>query len=120
VHRDRYESVALAVDHAVSWPSLSAWIERVRAVCGPGLLRCKGIVAVEGEDRPVVLQGVQSTFHPPVRLPAWPTADRTTRIVVIFEGVDPVAVRRTGAILSPEAGVSGLGSHRRCNRREAQ
>jgi G3E family GTPase len=30
-----------------------------------------------------VLHGVQHLFHPPVLLPAWPDADRRTRIVFI-------------------------------------
>jgi G3E family GTPase len=47
----------------------------------------KGIVALSDDlDRPVVLHGVQTIFHPPVRLPAWPDpADRRTRLVVIAQ-----------------------------------
>ncbi len=33
----------------------------------------KAIVALtDRRNRPLVLHGVQSIFHPPVRLPAWP------------------------------------------------
>jgi G3E family GTPase len=49
---------------------------------GPNLLRVKGIVApADDPARPVIIQGVQHVFHPPLRLPAWPDGDHTTRIV---------------------------------------
>jgi G3E family GTPase len=35
-----------------------------------------------------VIHGVQHVFHPPAWLEAWPDDDRTTRIVVISQGLD--------------------------------
>ena len=47
-------------------------------------MRLKGIVELaEDGTRPLVLHAVQRTFHPPVRLPAWPDATRGTRLVLI-------------------------------------
>jgi G3E family GTPase len=37
-----------------------------------------------------VIHGVQHVFHPPVWLDAWPDEDRTTRIIVIALGLDPL------------------------------
>lgn len=47
----------------------------------------KAIVALsDNPDRPLVLHGVQSIFHPPQRLAAWPEgSDRRTRMVLITQ-----------------------------------
>lgn len=54
------------------------------------MLRIKGIVNAEG--RPVVIQGVQHLFHPPVLLPDWPSGDHHTRLVFIVHDIDPSVV----------------------------
>ena len=43
-------------------------------------------------NRPVVVQGVQHVFHPPVTLAAWPSDDRRSRLVFITRGIDERAV----------------------------
>jgi hypothetical protein len=63
-------------------------------------------VRVIGEHAPVVLQGVGQVFHPPGTLRAPAAADLRTRVVVICEGVDPDAIERTLAVLSPVATTS--------------
>jgi G3E family GTPase len=63
--------------------------------CGPDLLRVKGILNIaEAPERPMVIQGVQHVFHPPVQLDAWPSADRDTRIVFIVRDLDPADIER--------------------------
>ena len=48
---------------------------------------------VAGDERPVVVPGVQHVFHPLGRLSAWPGADRSSRLVVIVRDLDiaPIA-----------------------------
>ena len=54
------------------------------ATRGKSLLRIKGILNVVGQDRPVVIHGVQHLVHPPVLLAAWPECDpHTSRLVFI-------------------------------------
>jgi G3E family GTPase len=62
-------------------------MEVLTALRGPDLLRVKGLVNVEGKSGPMVVQGVQHLFHPPLELAAWPSADRTTRLVFITHGI---------------------------------
>jgi G3E family GTPase len=52
----------------------------------------KGLVNVEGEAGPVVVQGVQHVFHPPVTLAAWPSDYRGSRLVFITRGITEQAV----------------------------
>ena len=72
--------------HAVT---LSLFLQLLAEHCGAKLLRLKGLVdVVESPGRPAVIHGVQHVFHPPAWLEAWPDDDRTTRIVVISQGLD--------------------------------
>jgi G3E family GTPase len=72
--------------HAVT---LSLFLQVLAEHCGARLLRLKGLVdVVESPGRPAVIHGVQHVFHPPAWLEAWPDGDRTTRIVVISQGLD--------------------------------
>ncbi|HEU4442773.1 MAG TPA: GTP-binding protein [Burkholderiales bacterium] len=69
--------------------TLSLFLQVLAEHCGAKLLRLKGLVdVVESPGRPAVIHGVQHVFHPPAWLEAWPDDDRTTRIVVISQGLD--------------------------------
>jgi G3E family GTPase len=50
---------------------------------GKDILRVKGIVFIEGVEKPFVFHGVQDIFDPPVRLEDWPKTDSQSRIVII-------------------------------------
>jgi G3E family GTPase len=69
------------------WTAFSTALEVLTQLRGPDLLRVKGIVNVEG--RPVVVQGVQHLFNPPVELDRWPSADQDTRLVFITKNMKP-------------------------------
>lgn len=75
--------------------ALNMFIDLLRSTHGEKLLRMKAIVALtEQPDRPLVLHGVQSIFHMPVRLPAWPEgSDRKTRLVLITKDLSEDYVR---------------------------
>ena len=69
--------------------TLSLFLQVIAEHCGARLLRLKGLVdVVESPGRPAVIHGVQHVFHPPTWLDAWPDEDRSTRIVVIAQGLD--------------------------------
>ena len=70
------------------------FIDLIRSLHGPKLLRLKGIVQLaETPDSPLVIHGVQHIFHPPVRLPHWPDGDHRTRIVLITRDLEERTVR---------------------------
>lgn len=54
---------------------------------GARMLRLKGLVALAGEDGPVVVQAVQETLFPFERLPAWPGGKPDSFIVCITMGL---------------------------------
>ena len=58
------------------------------AMLGPRLLRLKGLFELaDRPETPILIDGVQHVFHPPRMLPRWPDADRSSRAVLIVEGV---------------------------------
>jgi G3E family GTPase len=94
-HDDRIRAFTIATETPVSDATFEMFIDLVRSLHGPKLLRLKGIVKIAEEpDRPLVIHGVQHVMHPPVRLERWPDADERTRIVVITRDLAPEAVTR--------------------------
>jgi G3E family GTPase len=94
-HDERIRAFTFATDAPIPGGTFEMFIDLVRSLHGPKLLRLKGIVKIaEFPDEPLVIHGVQHVMHPPVRLPAWPDADRRTRIVVIARELPPEAVTR--------------------------
>ncbi|MBV8567449.1 MAG: GTP-binding protein [Methylobacteriaceae bacterium] len=84
--------------------SFDMFLEFLRALHGPKLLRVKGMVALaDHPDGPVVIHGVQHVFHPPLRLPAWPDADHSTRIVFIVRDMPPAFVEQLWGAFAGEA-----------------
>jgi G3E family GTPase len=94
-HDDRIRAFTLATETPVPGATFEMFIDLVRSLHGPKLLRLKGIVKIAEEpERPLVIHGVQHVMHPPVRLERWPDADERTRIVVITRDLAPEAVTR--------------------------
>jgi G3E family GTPase len=94
-HDDRIRAFSFATDAAIPAAMFDMFLELLRSVHGPNLLRLKGIVKLaETPASPVVIHGVQHIFHPAVRLPHWPDGDERTRIVLITRDLDPDAVKR--------------------------
>jgi G3E family GTPase len=91
LHDASIKTLSLRFDKPFTWASFSAALELLATLRGPDLLRVKGIVNVEGG--PVVVQGVQHIFHPPVTLDRWPSADTDTRLVFITRNIEGQVIR---------------------------
>jgi G3E family GTPase len=83
-HDARIRAFTLASDRPIPAASFEMFIDLLRSLHGPKLLRLKGIVQIAEEpELPLVIHGVQHVMHPAVRLDRWPDEDRRTRIVLI-------------------------------------
>lgn len=91
-HDAGIRAVPLVTDEPQDWMSLSMWLSFVISTHGANLLRLKGVVNVTGEPGPVVINGVRHVFHEPAHLPAWPDADRRTRLVFILKDLEPAVI----------------------------
>jgi G3E family GTPase len=93
-HDSRIRAFCLTSDKLLPASSFDVFLDMLRQVHGPSMLRVKGIIGLSDDPaRPVVIHGVQHVFHPPVRLERWPDADTRTRIVFILRDLDPAHVR---------------------------
>jgi G3E family GTPase len=96
-HADEIGSTVLRYDRPIAWSALRRWLESVLSLRGDGVLRLKGIVHIEDEERPVVLQGVHHVLHPPVFLGRHAEAIGGTRIVLITRGLPGAGLRASFA-----------------------
>ena len=92
-HDARIHAFCLTFDEPLPWDGLATWLEVLAMTQGEKVLRFKGILNLEGEERPVAVHGVQHLFHPPARLAAWPEGnDRRSRLVFILRDLDRAVV----------------------------
>jgi G3E family GTPase len=93
-HDDRIRAFCIASEAAMPAATFDLFLDLIRSLHGPNLLRVKGVVKIaETPDTPVVIHGVQHVFHPPASLPAWPDDDHRTRLVFIVRDLEPKVIR---------------------------
>lgn len=86
-HDSKVKSFTLRYAEPMTWSLFSQTMEVLSALRGSDMLRVKGLVNVVDHKGPMVVQGVQHLFHPPIELEAWPSADHSTRIVFITRNI---------------------------------
>ncbi|MDX2155043.1 MAG: GTP-binding protein [Hyphomicrobiaceae bacterium] len=102
-HGDDIQCITLRRDDPLPAVALTLLVEALADHCAVGLLRLKGIVHVaESPERPAVIHGVQHVFHEPSWLERWPSADRSTRLVLIGRGLSRLWLERLLDALATE------------------
>lgn len=91
-HDAHIGSFCLTFDEPLDWDRFNRWLMAVRASWGDRLLRVKGVLNVVGESQPLVIHGVQRTFHPPTLLARWPDTNRRSQLVFITRDLDRATV----------------------------
>ncbi|MGA1833033.1 CobW family GTP-binding protein [Rhizobium wenxiniae] len=88
-HGDDIRSFSIVHDRPIDPMAIDMFVDLLRSAHGEKLLRMKAVVELsDNPERPLVLHGVQSIFHPPQRLPRWPEgSDQKTRMVLITKGL---------------------------------
>jgi G3E family GTPase len=93
-HDARIRAFTLATEAAIPAAAFENFLELLRSLHGPNLLRFKGVVKIaDHPEQPLVVHGVQHLLHPPVRLARWPDHDHRTRLVFIVRDIEPRIVR---------------------------
>ncbi|MCP1200016.1 GTP-binding protein [Notoacmeibacter sp. MSK16QG-6] len=86
-HSANYATTVLRTDRPLAPIALNGFLEVLVGTLGSRLLRVKGLVRLAGDERPLVVQAVQSMVHPPRFLDHWPDeSSPETAIVVITQG----------------------------------
>ncbi|MEZ5932142.1 MAG: GTP-binding protein [Alphaproteobacteria bacterium] len=94
---------AVTIDQPVEGTVLSVFLKLLMAEHGGDLLRLKGIVAIaDHPDRPALIDGREHLIQPLLWLPAWPTADRRSRLVFSTLDVSETWIRTLLTALSDQ------------------
>ena len=103
-HPSGPRTFCLTADAPLDWAAFGLWLSLLLHTHGASILRVKGLLHVQGVDRPVVVQGVQHLVHKPLHLDGWPDGAPGTRLVIIGVGLDRAAIERSfQGVLSPRA-----------------
>ncbi len=94
-HDARIQAFCLTFDRPLQWNGIGAFLEMLITTRGENLLRIKGLLNLEGQDRPLVIHGVQHVFHEPTLLREWPAGDdRRSRVVFITRDIDRAVIEK--------------------------
>jgi hypothetical protein len=89
------QMVALVESRPIALHDLETFLNLLKHVAGPKLLRLTGLVALADDpDRPLVLSSGELTVYPLLRLATWPSEDRRTRMIAIVRDLDPATLKR--------------------------
>lgn len=112
-HEDDVVQVSYRTDDAMDHDRLIACLWRLTQSYGENLYRVKGLIRLQDEDRPVILQGVQRVFSPMTYADKWPSGQPETRMVLIGKGLiadEIVAELATCVATGPRVFDRGLGA----------
>ncbi len=93
-HDQRIQAFSVIIDEPIARSGLQAALTMLISFRSEYLLRFKAIVNVRGEDRPLVLHGVQHVLYPEVSLESWPDNDHRSRFVFIVRDLEPPFVAK--------------------------
>ena len=82
-HDEDMQSVAVRLDGEVDPDKFMPWINRLTQEQGPNILRCKGIVAMKGDPKRFVFQGVHMMLDGDLQREWKPDEKRESKVVFI-------------------------------------
>lgn len=94
-HEDQsIKGVALTLDRPVDGVKITRWLNEVLQAQGPDILRAKGIIDVEGEDKRLVFQAVHMILDGELQRDWKPDERRWSRLVFIGRNLDEAELRK--------------------------
>lgn len=95
-HASDIQTLCLTVEEPFGAEAFQHWLGLLTALRGERLLRFKGLIHIaEDPEHPLVVHAAQHLVHPPVALPAWPDAERRSRLVFITQGMERQLIQNT-------------------------
>ncbi|MFI4934683.1 MAG: CobW family GTP-binding protein [Caulobacterales bacterium] len=93
VHDDEIKGVSLRMTRPVDPQKVTQWLNDLLARQGPDILRAKGILDVEGEERRLVFQAVHMILEGDFQGPWRKGDERASRMVFIGRNLDEALLR---------------------------
>lgn len=105
-HLAHVSSLSLREERPMDYEQLVAMFAQLVQAYGDNLYRVKGLVRFAGQDRPVIVQAVQTVYSPFAYADAWPRGRAETRLVFIGKELDERWIaQRFAACVAPEVPV---------------
>ncbi|MDZ4111854.1 MAG: GTP-binding protein, partial [Brevundimonas sp.] len=82
-HEDDIKGISLSLDRPMDGAKFTAWLDRLLGEQGQNILRAKGIIDVQGEDRRLVFQAVHMILEGDLQKPWGANERRWSRAVFI-------------------------------------
>ena len=92
-HEDDIKGIALSLDRPMDGQKFTQWLDRLLGEQGQNILRAKGIIDVQGEDRRLVFQAVHMILEGDLQKPWGERERRWSRAVFIGRDLDEAALR---------------------------
>jgi G3E family GTPase len=93
-HADDIKGVSLSLDRPMDGTRFTAWLDKLLGEKGQDILRAKGIIDVQGEDRRLVFQAVHMILEGDLQKPWGDKERRWSRAVFIGRDLDEAELRR--------------------------
>ncbi|CAN5386406.1 GTP-binding protein [soil metagenome] len=92
-HDDDIKGISLSLDRPMHGPRFTAWLDKLLGEQGQNILRAKGIIDVQGEDKRLVFQAVHMILEGELQREWGETERRWSRAVFIGRDLDEVALK---------------------------
>lgn len=92
-HEDDIKGVSLTLDRPLNGAKFTAWLDKLLGEQGQNILRAKGIIDVQGEDRRLVFQAVHMILEGDLQKPWGDKERRWSRAVFIGRDLDEAALK---------------------------
>ena len=92
-HGDDIKGISLSLDRPIDGARFTAWLDRLLGEQGQNILRAKGIIDVQGEDRRLVFQAVHMILEGELQREWGASERRWSRAVFIGRDLDEAQLR---------------------------
>jgi G3E family GTPase len=92
-HQDDIKGISLSLDRPLNGQKFTAWLDQLLGEQGQNILRAKGIIDVQGEDRRLVFQAVHMILEGDLQREWGADERRWSRAVFIGRDLDEAALR---------------------------
>jgi len=92
-HQDDIKGISLSLDRPLDGAKFTAWLDKLLGEQGQNILRAKGIIDVQGENRRLVFQAVHMILEGDLQREWGESERRWSRAVFIGRELDEAALR---------------------------
>lgn len=94
-HSEGVASFVVSLPERIDRTRFVHWLQLLLQARGKSILRVKGLLSLDNEERPYVLQAVQTIVFPLTHLEHWPEGEPRAQLVFICKEITKAAIERS-------------------------